>query len=210
MSGSGKSTFLKILSTDILASNSLIKIERSKHSNIEFRGDNVEGMSTYKRQVSIVSQDSHVFSETLKFNITFGIGSEEEFEKFWNDVVSRIPYLEKWGVDPEEIVRPNDLSMGQKQLISALRSCYLKKPIVLFDEISSGLDSELEEALRKLVLLIQKNSLTVIVAHRVETIVNAGQILVMKDGKLDGVGTHSELLNENATYQEFISQVRMS
>ena len=108
------------------------------------------------------------------------------------------------------IVRPNDLSMGQKQLISALRSCYLKKPIVLFDEISSGLDSELEEALRKLVLLIQKNSLTVIVAHRVETIVNAGQILVMKDGKLDGVGTHSELLNENATYQEFISQVRMS
>lgn len=210
MSGSGKSTFLKILSTDILASNSLIKIERSKHSNIEFRGDNVEGMSTYKRQVSIVSQDSHVFSETLKFNITFGIGSEEEFEKFWNDVVSRIPYLEKWGIDPEELVRPNDLSMGQKQLISALRSCYLKKPIVLFDEISSGLDSELEEALRKLVLLIQKNSLTVIVAHRVETIVNAGQILVMKDGKLDGVGTHSELLNENATYQEFISQVRMS
>ncbi|MCO4753223.1 MAG: ABC transporter ATP-binding protein [Bacteriovoracaceae bacterium] len=210
MSGSGKSTFLKILSTDILASDSLIEIERLEHSDIEFRGDNVTGMAQYKRQVSIVSQDSHVFSENLKFNITFGKGSDEEFQAFWEEVKNRIPYLGKWGIDPEEMVNAKDLSMGQKQLISALRSCYLKKPIVLFDEISSGLDSELEEALRKLVLLIQQNSLTVIVAHRVETIVQANQILVMKDGRLDGVGSHDSLLETNATYQEFISQVRMS
>ena len=209
MSGSGKSTLLKILSTDIICPESKIKIERSEHPSIEFAGSNLEGIAKYKRQVSIVSQDSHVFSESLKFNITFDQGSDEEFSRFWKEVNGRIPYLKKWGVTPEDVIKTKELSMGQKQLISALRSCYLKKPIVLFDEISSGLDSELEEALRKLVLLIQKKSLTIIVAHRVETILNADQILVMKEGLLEARGTHTELLNKNATYQEFIAQVSM-
>ena len=77
-------------------------------------------------------------------------------------VKEQIPYLDRWGVEAEETLKPKELSLGQKQLICALRSCYLAKPIVLFDEISSGLDSDLEDALKKLVLLIQKNSLTII------------------------------------------------
>lgn len=208
MSGSGKSTLLKILATDILAPESLIRIKRSNHRDIEFSGDDLKGISRYKRQVSIVSQDSHVFSESLKFNITFGQKSDEEFLNFWKSALEQIPYLSRWGVSPDEQIRPKDLSMGQKQLVSALRSCYLKKPIVLFDEISSGLDSELEEALRKLVLLIQQNSLTIIVAHRIETVLHANQILVMKEGRIDGAGSHQKLLSGNATYQDFIAQVK--
>lgn len=209
MSGSGKSTLLKILSTDILCPDSKIRIERDNHPAIEFGGSNIEGISKYKRQVSIISQDSHVFSESLKFNITFGQKSDLEFEAFWLKVREHIPYLVKWEVDPEDLVNPKELSMGQKQLISALRSCFLRKPIVLFDEISSGLDSELEEALRKLVLLIQENSLTIIVAHRIETIQQADRILVMKNGMLDGSSTHEKLLESNATYQEFLAQVKL-
>lgn len=208
MSGSGKSTLLKILSTDILCPDAKISILRSSHDSISFDGTDLAQIALYKRQVSIVSQDSHVFSESLQFNITFGEKGEEAFLKFWQEVKTSIPYLVKWGVEPDDIIKPKELSMGQKQLISALRSCFLQKPIVLFDEISSGLDSELEEALRKLVLFIQKNSLTIIVAHRVETIIKADQILVMKDGELDGVGRHEDLLGKNATYQEFIAQVR--
>ncbi|MEX0798513.1 MAG: ABC transporter ATP-binding protein [Bacteriovoracaceae bacterium] len=207
MSGSGKSTLLKILSTDILCPDSKIKIERERHPSIEFQGDNLEGIAQYKRQVSIVSQDSHVFSESLKFNITFGEKSEKEFKEFWTKVNVEIPYLKKWGPRPEDVIKAKDLSMGQKQLVSALRSCFLRKPIVLFDEISSGLDSELEEALRKLVLLIQEKSLTIIVAHRVETILKSNLILVMKDGLLANMGTHAELMQIDATYQEFLAQV---
>lgn len=208
MSGSGKSTLLKILSTDILCPDSTVTIERRSHRSIAFSGDDLKGISRYKRQVSIVSQDSHVFSESLRFNISFGQKSPEDFDLFWERVKEKIPYLSRWGVKPGDMINPKELSMGQKQLISALRSCFLRKPIVLFDEISSGLDSELEEALRKLVLLIQQNSLTIIVAHRVETILKADQILVMKDGRLDGKGRHEELLKTNATYQDFIDQVR--
>jgi len=92
-------------------------------------------------------------------------------------------------------------------LISGLRACYLCKPIVLFDEVSSGLDADLELSLRKLILLIQKNSLTIIVAHRVETIVEASQILILEQGRLTATGVHVDLVASNATYNEFISQV---
>lgn len=207
MSGSGKSTVLKILSTEILSEESEIVLE-GKNDQIKFEGFDFESISQYKKQISIISQDSHVFSESLKFNISFGQKSDEEFDKFWNEVQEAIPYLKRWSLDPSDILRPKELSLGQKQLICALRSCFLVKPIVLFDEISSGLDSELEEALRKLVLLIQKNSLTIIVAHRIETITKSDQILVMENGKVIDQGVHDQLLERCATYQEFISQVR--
>ena len=122
--------------------------------------------------------------------------------------IYEISYLKNWSVRPDTIINPKLLSLGQKQLISALRSCYLTKPIVLFDEISSGLDSDLELALRKLVLLIQKKSLTLIVAHRIETIVNADKILVMNQGQLQSVGTHQQLVKNSAVYQDFISQLK--
>ena len=209
LSGSGKSTLLKILSTDILAKDSLIKLIGDNNEEINFSLGHVENIDSYKRQVSIVSQDSHVFSETLQFNITMSNELEStEFENFWNNVVIEIPYLGRWGITPTSLINPKDLSLGQKQLLSALRSCFLTKPIVLFDEISSGLDSELEEALRKLVLLIQKKSLTIIVAHRIETIVNANQIIVMDKGQIESIGKHKELESNSATYQEFISQLK--
>lgn len=208
MSGSGKSTLLKILSTEIIAEKSKIMIEEKNGNQLIFHGDDVSEIAKYKKQVSIISQDSHVFSESLKFNITFNQKSDEDFDKFWENVLVQIPYLNKWGIDPKEKVVPKDLSLGQKQLICALRSCFLVKPIVLFDEISSGLDSELEHALRKLVLLIQSQSLTIIVAHRIETITESNKILVMEHGKLIDEGDHNSLLSRCATYQEFIAQVR--
>ena len=102
------------------------------------------------------------------------------------------------------------LSLGQRQLLAGVRACYLKKNVVFFDEISSALDSELELALRECILLIQEVSLTIIVAHRVETIVNAHKILVMEKGRLLHSGKHHELLKESNVYQEFIRQLSHS
>jgi ATP-binding cassette subfamily B protein len=205
-SGCGKSTLLKILSTDIISEKAQIKLE-SESGLLDFSGTHLESLLEYKSQVSIVSQDSHVFSSDLQFNITMKKGDSEKFHKFWNQVSLQIPYIKTWGISPNDEINPKTLSLGQKQLISALRSCFLTKPIVLFDEISSGLDSDLEEALRKLVLLIQERSLTFIVAHRIETIIHAQQILVMDAGEIVDRGTHSSLLESSAPYQEFIAQL---
>lgn len=204
MSGSGKSTLLKILANQITSDSISIDF-KSEDKVLNLNKENAE---LYQSQVSIISQDSHVFSASLKFNISLDISeSDSKIDVFWNQVKKEIPYLEKWGISLQDKIDPKELSLGQKQLLSALRSCYLVRPIVLFDEISSGLDSELEEALRKLVLLIQKHSLTIIVAHRVETITGADQIIVLESGKIEGLGKHTELLENSSVYQDFITRL---
>ena len=206
LSGSGKSTLLKLLATEILTPKLNLIVE-THSEKIILNSTILSSISNYRQYVSLVSQDSHVFHESIEFNITFGIRAVRTFHDFWSMVSQQIPYIEKWGISPSTMIRPNDLSLGQKQLISGLRACYLCKPIVLFDEVSSGLDADLELSLRKLILLIQKHSLTIIVAHRVETIVDADQILILEQGKLTATGVHLNLIKSNATYNEFISQV---
>ncbi len=206
-SGCGKSTLLKILATDIVNEGASITIYTKDGKQLCFSGEMPTNLLRYRSQVSIVSQDSHVFSSSLKFNITMSSGDSSDFEEFWSKVEQEISYIKTWGIKPDDEINPKELSLGQKQLISALRSCYLAKPIVLFDEISSGLDSELEEALRNLVLMIQKRSLTIIVAHRIETIIGADQILVMENGRVIATGKHSDLMQTSAGYQEFITRL---
>ena len=76
--------------------------------------------------------------------------------------------------------------------------------MILFDEISSGLDSELEEALREVILLVQRESMTFVVAHRMETVLGADHILLLEDGKLMSSGTHAELSENSNSYRNFI------
>lgn len=205
-SGCGKSTILKMLATDIISEKSQIQFQ-AKDKQLNICEKNIDDLLSYKGQVSIVSQDSHIFSSSLKFNITMSYDDQEGISAFWDMVEKAIPYIEKWGIALDDILHPKELSLGQKQLVCALRSCYLAKPVVLFDEISSGLDSDLEEALKKLVLMIQKKSLTFIVAHRIETITNANQIIVMDKGEIVANGAHEDLMVNSAPYQKFISEL---
>lgn len=206
-SGCGKSTILKILSTDLIANKAEIIFHAKNAPSINFSNLSPENLLNYKKQVSIVSQDSHIFSSTLLFNITMSYEVKPDINDFWDGVRRDIPYVSKWNISLDSEINAKELSLGQKQLICALRACYLVKPIVLFDEISSGLDSDLEEALKKLVLLIQKKSLTFIVAHRIETIISADKILVLDNGSIVGEGTHTTLLDSSKHYQDFITQL---
>lgn len=205
LSGCGKSTLLKILTCDILAPNSLIEIIKDD-TKVGLDPSDALSISNYRQYIGLVSQDSHVFTRELKFNITLGI-NEELFDEFWKKVESQISYLKNWSVCPETIINPTKLSLGQKQLIAGLRACFLRKPIVLMDEVSSGLDADLELALRELILLIQSNSITIVVAHRVETIVHSSKIILMDNGEVSATGTHHSLKDNNALYDEFIAQV---
>jgi ATP-binding cassette subfamily B protein len=96
--------------------------------------------------------------------------------------------------------------MGQKQLLSGLRALFLKKPIILMDEISSGLDSELEAALKDLIKFFQSRSMTIIVTHRLETIINSDQLLLLDHGRLIGHGLPKDL-QHNEKYQNFLKHL---
>ena len=158
--------------------------------------------------MGIVSQDSHIFSESIAFNICLNQDIPESFYTFWNWVEERIPYIKNvWRVGPDSNIDQKTISLGQKQLLAAIRSCYLKKPVVLFDEVSSGLDSDLELALRRVVELIQEQSLTFVVAHRLETVIGANQIIVMDDGKIVDRGVHAELFERCSIYRQFLEEL---
>ncbi|MDD4976524.1 MAG: ABC transporter ATP-binding protein, partial [Bacteriovorax sp.] len=208
LSGSGKSTLLNILAGNILAPDadvSLLMGTPEAGYKLHLRD-----LDEYRKEVSIVSQESHIFSESLMFNITLKRIRPDDFVENWNFLLDNIPYLKTWGLAPDDLVIPSSLSLGQRQLLAGVRACYIKKNIVFFDEISSALDSDLEYALRKLVLLIQEFSLTVIVAHRVETIINADKILVMDKGRVIDSGKHAALIARSAVYQDFIRELSHS
>jgi ABC-type multidrug transport system fused ATPase/permease subunit len=198
-SGCGKSTLLKLLSGQYHAFNGEILIDANK-----IRPDSERELREFSSYVSLISQDSHVFTESLLFNIT--LGTPEGFDDFWKLAQQSIPYLQRWGYAPEDKIDPKSLSMGQKQLVSGLRALFLKKPIILMDEISSGLDSELEAALKDLIRFFQSRSMTIIVTHRLETILNSDKLILLENGKLIASGTPAEL-RSNQQYQQFLSHL---
>ncbi len=215
LSGCGKSTLLNIIAGNIIPDDGEIELLTKGKTGIHFPGrgtkeENFAHVIRYREQVGIVSQDSHIFSESLIFNICLTPDKPADFDEFWIWLKERLPYLSTWKIQPETVLDQKTLSVGQKQLLAAIRSCYLKKSIVLFDEIASGLDSELEMSLRKIVLYVQQHALTFIVAHRLETIVEADKILVLHQGELVAEGNHQTLLDQSSAYQEFIAEMSPS
>ena len=204
MSGSGKSTLLNIMAARIIPEKTEITLisHQNQKNSLKFSG--FADSHLYRHHIGVVSQESHIFSEPLLFNISFEQHLTKKFQDFWEWVLKRIPYLEQWGITPQSVLDPRTISLGQRQLVAAIRACYLKKSVILFDEISSGLDSDLEEALRKVILLVQKESMTFVVAHRMETILNADRILLLEGGQLVSSGTHRELQKCSHSYQNFI------
>lgn len=207
-SGSGKSTLLKILTGRILGAEIALTLNASDQKTLSLSVQDKSQYLQFRRNIALISQDSHIFTDSLLFNITFGGETSSKFEEFWDWIQVEIPYIKQWKISPSDQISSDGLSAGQKQLVAALRSCYHKKNIVLLDEISSALDSELEIALRKVILVIQSQSLTIIVAHRLETIIKADKIIVMDDGTIENLGTHHDLLSKSVIYKRFVDELK--
>ncbi len=203
MSGCGKSTLLRLLSGQHGSFSGSVLVDGTH----ELQAQNEQDLGQLCQLVSLVSQDSHVFSSSVEFNIALEL-NVPGFKEFWVNAQKALPYLGRWGIGPDTLIDVKSLSLGQKQLLSGLRACFLRKPIVLFDEVSSGLDPDLEKALRDLVLIVQRHSLTIIVTHRLETILSATKLLVMKEGRLVDSGVPSELMHSSDLFQEFIEHLK--
>ena len=194
--GAGKSTvinlinrFYEINSGDILIDGTNIK---------EF------ALSSLRNQIGFVSQDVHLFSDTILHNITLN-NSNISFDQVKrasaeigvHDFVKTLPNGYNYNVRERGIM----LSTGQRQLISFLRAYVTDPRILILDEATSSIDTDSEILIQKAIEKMTNNRTSLVIAHRLSTIRNADNIIVMNLGEIVEQGTHQELLKINGYYK---------
>ena len=196
--GSGKSTIIKLLNRFYELDSGSIYID-----NINIRDYSI---SSLRRNIAFVSQDVHLFSDTILNNITLQNNNisflrvkDAAKDIQIDDFISSLP--NGYNYDVKE--RGVGLSTGQRQLISFLRA-YIKNPqILVLDEATSSIDTDSELLIQNAIEKITKNRTSIIIAHRLSTIMKADNIIVMDRGKIVETGTHEDLLkNINGRYQK--------
>jgi ATP-binding cassette, subfamily B, bacterial len=197
-SGSGKTTLIKLLMKFHQPMQGQITIDHKDLNDINF--------DKWREKISVVFQDGYIFSETLKNNI---IMSQPYDEKFFNTIIEktnvsefipRLPQKEDTKIGENGL----DLSKGQKQRILIARAMYKNPDILILDEATSALDSENEKIIHENLQTFFKGKTVLIIAHRLSTVKNADQIIVLKNGKIVEQGNHASLVNSKKEYYNLV------
>ncbi len=158
-----------------------------------------------RKKIGFVPQKGVLFSGTIKSNIKYGNDdiSDEEMEKA-AQISQSIEFIENKdeGFNSEIAQGGNNVSGGQKQRLSIARALAINPEIIVFDDSFSALDFKTDSKLREELASKTKGKTIIIVAQRINTIINADQIIVMDEGKIVGIGKHEELLENCKEYQE--------
>ena len=198
LSGAGKSTILNLISRfyDCNSGDIMIDDQSIYKSNLY----------SLRKNISLVSQDTTLFDDTIKNNIKYAKlnATDDEIEEaaknsFAIDFIQNLPNKFETNIG-ENGVR---LSGGEKQRLSIARAMLKKSPIILLDEATSSLDSETENKIQMAIKELTKNKTTIVIAHRLSTILNANKIYVIDKGHILENGNHEDLLNISKTYKNF-------
>jgi len=157
-----------------------------------------------RRGIAIVPQDTVLFNNTIYYNIVYGRydASREEIEAA-ADVACIREFIERLPNGYETMVgeRGLKLSGGEKQRIAIARAILKKPRILLFDEATSSLDSQTEQAILETLRQVARDHTTLVIAHRLSTVVDADRILVMEEGRIIEQGSHKTLLEKAGVYK---------
>ena len=197
-SGAGKSTILNLIPRfyDSLSGDIQIDNKSIYKSTI----------SSLRNNISLVSQDTTLFDDTIKNNIAYANfnATQKEIEEAAKQSFAS-EFIEKLPNKYETIIGENGtrLSGGEKQRLSIARAMLKKSQIILLDEATSSLDAETENKIQGAINFLTKNRTTIVIAHRLSTILNSDKIYVIDSGKVAGEGTHDELLIKSPIYKNF-------
>lgn len=198
-SGGGKTTLLKLLLKFYNPQEGRIKIGKSDLNNIS--------QTTWRNHCGVVMQEGYIFSDTIARNIALGhdrIDKEKLLKAVEtaniHDFIEELPlsYNTKIGMDGL------DLSTGQKQRLLIARAVYKNPCFLFFDEATSSLDANNEKVIMKNLNAFFKNKTVVVIAHRLSTVKNADQIVVLEKGRIVEIGNHKKLIEEKGSYYHLV------
>ena len=196
--GAGKSTIAKLI----------LRFYLPNKGDVKFYGESSKDISQKwaRKNIAYVPQESFLFRGSIRDNLIYSnpekIDLKSELEN-----IGLIDWFERYenGLEQDVGERGANVSAGERQFIALLRAVLAKRQIIVFDEATANLDIESESSILEATDTLLDYQTSVVIAHRLETILNAEKILVMSEGKLVGFDNHETLLANNEIYQQLFS-----
>ncbi|MCY8137311.1 multidrug resistance ABC transporter ATP-binding protein/permease BmrA [Bacillus inaquosorum] len=201
-SGGGKTTLFKLLERFYTPTSGIIRL-----------GDepiDIYSLESWREHIGYVSQESPLMSGTIRENICYGLErdvTDAEIEKaaemaYALNFIKELPNQ----LDTEVGERGIMLSGGQRQRIAIARALLRDPSILMLDEATSSLDSQSEKSVQQALEVLMEGRTTIVIAHRLSTVVDADQLLFVEKGEITGRGTHHELMASHDLYRDFAEQ----
>ena len=197
--GSGKSTLLNLIPRFIDVTGGVVKLD-----GMDVRDQNLESLWS---EIGLVPQRAFLFGGTVAQNLRYGRADATD-DELWSalEVAQARDFIEELPDKLESRVAQGgtNFSGGQRQRLSIARALVKKPQILIFDDSFSALDYTTDSKLRSALHEVMGHTTMIVVAQRVSTILQADQIVVLDQGRVVGIGTHSELMESSDTYQEIV------
>lgn len=196
VSGGGKSTLINLLPRFLDPTNGAVKLD-----SVDLKQWDLQCL---RRQIAVVTQESHLLNDSVRNNIAYGEmrGASDEAILEAARMANALPFIAKLESGLDTMLGDNGLRLsgGQRQRISIARAFLKNAPILILDEATSALDSEAEREVQEDMERLRHGRTTLVIAHRLSTLITADFIIVLDQGKLIEQGTHQELLAKQGKY----------
>ncbi|KUM23911.1 metal ABC transporter permease [Mesorhizobium loti] len=194
-SGAGKSTISRLLFRFYDVQRGQVLIDDQDIRDVT--------QASLRAVLGMVPQDTVLFNDTIAYNIRYGrVGASEEEVRKAAELAQIGPFIAKLPEGYRSMVgeRGLKLSGGEKQRVAIARTILKAPPILMLDEATSALDTQTEQEIQAALDLVSKGRTTIVIAHRLSTVISADEIIVLKDGQIAERGTHAALLAKRGLY----------